>query len=163
MSIGTRYESLMLTACEIKEYIQSFGTDNVQEKSGRRWGDFHELEGSLYPYYNQTYQGLTLVESCGTPDSIHTPLGQLKILSCSSGDWEKVMEICKDSLGLKQLYPKASAYEGPIWAIKTWKGESLEDPMYCIEERYISYDRAQAIWNRFLFENELGPYSISKL
>lgn len=156
-TISSKYDTLE-TAYQIGKYIQSFGTDDVNDQSGKPWSNYRsQFKCGPNPYFYQTKKGLILQTSGGKPDNIHTPYGMWRILSSKAGDWEKVFEAIKEPLGLElfqgeKIFKETST--SALWIITKWEGKQIEMPEYKKTEEYIPYEKVKEIWNSFIAEHK---------
>lgn len=124
--------------------------------SGKPWsnyeGNFKSGPNSLC---GQTKQGLVLETYFNRPCRIHTPYGCWSILgNSSSGDWNKVFDSIKESLGLEPWEKGKQTGVGLLpsscWAITKCREEKIAEPEYKKPSEYIPSEKVEEVWKTFI-------------
>jgi hypothetical protein len=89
---------------------------------------------------------------------VHTPYGALTVPeSCGLRAMDPVIDRIRDRLQLEKLREgQATKFEyfGPCWAIKSWDGKEMQQPLYKERSAYTSYEKSKKAWNQFLSTHE---------
>lgn len=103
------------------------------------------------PYYNQTASGIFLEMYYGLPSSLWTPWGKWSIGGGGSGgrEWEKVMELLHDRLGITVYKPvrnETIGTIGPVYFVTKLDDQVLPPPVELARGNYQSYDDVNKAW-----------------
>ncbi|MBI3236396.1 MAG: hypothetical protein HYZ48_01610 [Chlamydiales bacterium] len=98
----------------------------------------------------QMKQGLVLevVNGVDCPRSIYTRYGEWKILGSSSGSFEKIFQVLQKTLNLKKIEEMSNEYISR-WAIQTWNGQILEEPIFANRDEYLPHKTVNAAYTEF--------------
>jgi hypothetical protein len=104
------------------------------------------------PSRNQMKQGLILevINRSHMPSSIYTRYGQWKVLGSNSGSFDEIFEVVQKTLKLRKIEELSTAGTS-YWAIQSWDGQGLEEPIKANEKagEFIPYEIAIAAYNEF--------------
>ena len=122
----------MKIAYEIGKYIQSFYTEDLNDKSApySYYSDYWNPGPNQL--YNKTKTGLILYEIYESPNELYTPWGKWTVLgggNISNSDY--IMKKMHEELGLVLIKTENELYGTKIrwnqWAITKWKGKKLPE------------------------------------
>jgi hypothetical protein len=93
---------------------------------------------------------LQVTEYNSKPGSMHTRFGKWEVLGTCSGSFEKVFNVLKRALNLKKV-EELSSPETSFYAVQTWNGLALEEPIQAHKElnEFIPYEKAAADYGCF--------------
>ena len=105
------------------------------------------------PLHDQMKQGLLLevLNDTYVPQSICTRCGKWKIFDASRGSFEKIFQVVQQALNLKKI-ESISNKEVSLWAVQSWNGEPVEEPILADREagEYLSPEIAERAYKDLL-------------
>ena len=107
-------------------------------KSGPRSAAGQMKQGLLLEVINYTHK----------PRSIHAKYGEWLVLGGSQGSFRKVFQVLQQTLNLKKV-ENLSDENVSYWAIQTWDGQTLPEPILAKRNEYISYETMNADYQEF--------------
>jgi hypothetical protein len=147
-------EEMVATCYGIAESV--FELIRLEKKSDRfiSMDDWRnpEKSGGVNPYWNQTGRGLFLECYYGLPNKLWTPLGQWNFGGSGSGRFDSVesgiVRLTRATVHVAGHYNPNIGEIGPIYALHSWMGKDLPDPIERNKSEYIESSQANLRWDK---------------